>query len=262
MTDKTEAAKNPYLRTDYPTHLDIDWLVLSNLPIYVRNTTRPRGQVAINFTDVSGKAKTRKIPRTHLPYKLTGQLSSETIQRSDDLRQTISKGVLELVRPDIAWQEMQDPDNAYEIERLQLSDFAARNAFVSPRVKDMENIEANKGNTTTPETLGIETNVINPRILGIVEKVLHGDMPIKAALSELRVMETELKDTDCSYIITNGPEGQIRGYAQKVLAKIRGQGTQPQPVAQDDDNAEPTLTPEEMEREQRREAAARALQHV
>jgi len=255
----TEKNLNPYKR-EYPNHLDIEWLAQNNLPIYVRNTTRPRGQIAINFPHASGKVRVIKIPRTHLPIKLSGQLSPETIQTSDDLRQTISKGVLELVRPDLAWDEMQHPDNAYEIERLQLSDFSSKNAFVSKRVQDMQNV-ADK-TTLTPEALGVETNIINPRVLGLVEKLSNGDVPIKAALSELKTMESELKDTDCSYIISNGPEGQIRGYVQKLLANLRSQaqGTPVLATAADDD--EPQMSPEEAENERRREAAARSQQRA
>jgi len=251
--------KDPYADRDFIEPLDLDWLIENKLPVFVRNTTRPRGQVAVNFQHPTGKVKVEKIPRTHLPINLSRKLSPDTILLSDDFRAMISKGVIELVRPDIAWDELQNPENAHEIERLQLSDFSAKSAFVSPRVKAMEKTDANRVDPNAPslEPLGVETSVLTPRVLSLVERLQNGDMPIKTALSELKTMEPELKDTDCSYIITNGPDGQIRSYAQKVLAKLRGQQIASTSV---EDDGDLKLSPEEEAREAQREAAARAYQ--
>lgn len=259
---KKVEAQNPYADREYPRLLEIDWLIDNKLPVYVRNITRPRGQIAVNFMQANGRAKVVKIPRTSLPIHLNRQLSNETIAGSDDLRQCISKGVLEIVRPDAAYDELQDPENANEIQTLQLSDFSAKNAFMSPRVADMQKAQDNKvdANAPTLEPLGVETNVLNPRVMSMVEKLANGDMSIKAALSELKILEPELKDTDCSYIISNGPDGQIRSYVQKILATIRGRQVKSESVEVDGD--EPVMTPEEKVKEAQREAAARAHQRV
>jgi hypothetical protein len=254
-------SKNPYERKDYPDHLDLDWLIENKLPVYVRNTTRPRGQIAINFVQVNGRSKVIKIPRTSLPIHLSRQVSGETIAVSDDLRQCIMKGVIELIRPDLAYAELLDPENAHEIQALQLSDFSSKNAFMSPRVSDMQKSIDGKVDANSPslEPLGVETNVLNPRVMSMVEKLINGDMSIKAAMSELKILEPELKDTDCSYMITNGPEGQIRTYVQKILAKIRGTQVKASTI---EDDAAPEMTPEEAAKEAAREAAARSHQRV
>lgn len=247
--------------TQYPKHLTLEWLKEHNKPLYVRNITRPCGQIGVNFVQANGRAKTVKIPRTHLPVCLSNQLSWETILLSDDLRICIVKGVIDIVNPEEAERELASEPAIAETERLQLSEFSAKQQFLSKRVREMENAENQKvdPNAAGLEPLGIETNVIQPRILSLVEKLLNQDISIKAALSELKTMERELRETDCSYIIANGPEGQIRNYAQKLLAQIRGTSAASYDIRDDD---EPVMTPEERAKEAQREALARQYQHV
>ncbi|MBI5511055.1 MAG: hypothetical protein HY903_20015 [Deltaproteobacteria bacterium] len=98
--------KNPYADIAYPKHLTLEWLVSKGLPIYVRNMTRPRGSIAVNFMQANVRAKVVKIPRTNLPIHFDRQLSPEILLDSEDLRQCVRMGVLELVRPDVAWAEL------------------------------------------------------------------------------------------------------------------------------------------------------------
>lgn len=262
MTDAAAVAvSNPYVDKGYPPTLTLEWLVDNKLPVFVRNTTRPRGQIAVNFPGPHGRVKVIKIPRTHLPIHLNAQMSYETIITSDDLRQCIFKGVIDLVRPDLAWTELQDPDNQVETDRMQLSQFSAKQAFVSKRVQDMEKTVDNRVDPSAPQlqTLGVETQVINPRIMRFVERMRAGDLPIKEAIGELKTMASELQATDCSYIIANGPHGQVRNYVQKVLAKIHGQQLEEQSF---DTDEMPVMTPEEQTKEAQRESLARQGQVV
>jgi hypothetical protein len=249
--------------TDYPKQLTLEWLKEKSKPLYVRNITRPRGQIGVNFMNPNGRTKTIKIPRTHLPVCLTNQIGWDTILASDDLRMCIVRGVLDIVIPEVAEKELASEPAVIETERLQLSEFSAKQSFVSKRVQEMERAEATKVDPNAPglEPLGIETNVIQPRIMSLVEKLRNQDIPIKAALSELKTMEGELRETDCSYILSNGPEGQIRNYVQKLLAQIRSTSAAKYDI-RDDGEDEPVMTPEEQASESQREAIARQYQQV
>lgn len=251
----------PEPKSTYPSFLTLEWLKENNHPLYVRNITRPRGQLAVNFPQQNGRVKVIKIPRTHLPVHLSLQLSWETIMQSDDLRACLVKGVLDIVRPDIAAEELKGEAAKAETERLQLSEYSAKQAFMSNRVRDMERTTEQRAdpNSAPLEPLGIDTNVIQPRILSLVEKLQNGDVSIKAGLSELKTMEAELRETDCSYVIANGPEGQIRNYMQKMLAQIR---SRPNEYDMTREEIEPPMTPEERANESRREALARQFQQV
>jgi len=248
--------------TGYPKHLTLEWLKENKKPLYVRNVTRPRGQIGVNFVQTNGRARTIKIPRTHLPVCLTTQVGWDTILGSDDLRMCIVRGVLDIVVPERAEQELASEPAAAETERMQLSEFSAKQGFLSKRVREMEKMEDKKVDPNAPgiEPLGIETNVIQPRILSLVEKLTNNDISIKGALSELKTMEGELRETDCSYIIANGPEGQIRNYVQKTLAHIRSASASSYDIRDDADG--PALTTEEQADESRREALARQHQQV
>lgn len=244
----------------WPTHLTLDWLLQNSMPVFVRNTTRPRGQVSVNFTTPVGHLKTVKVPRTHLPIELSAQLSPDTLAMSDDFRAFLVKGALELVRPDEAIKVLQHPDNAYEIQRLNLSQFSAKQAFVSDKVKEMEGTVGRRVDADDPtlQALGTPTALITPRIQGMVERLRSGDLNVKAAMSELRTMEGELKDMDLSYLISN-TDGQIKAFSQKLLAAR--QGKQIDELSTEEETA-PDMTEEETEEDQRREAVARGQQQV
>jgi hypothetical protein len=245
-----------------PKRLTLEWLKQNNLPLYVRNLTRPRGHLGVNFVQPNGHIKMIKITRSHLPLCLTEQLGWDTILASDDLRICIAKGVLDIVPPDVAEAELSSQEAVDETARTQYSQFSAKHQFIGKRVQDLQETvdQAAEAKTQSLEPLGIETNVIQPRILSLVEKWKNGDVSIKAALSELKIMEEELRETDCSYIIANGPEGQIRNYVQKLLAQIRGRSAAAHDFTQADD--EPVMTAEERAQESRREAVARQYQNV
>lgn len=250
-------------KAEYPRSISLEWLKQNNKPLYVRNITRPRGQLGINFVSTNGRTKLIKIPRSHLPVCLTSQLGWDTILASDDLRICIVKGVLDIVIPEEAEKELSTEGAVAETERLQYSQYSAKQQFVGKRVQEMAETmaAAEEAKTATLEPLGIETNVIQPRILSLVERWKNGDMSIKATLSELKTMEEELRETDCSYIIANGPEGQVRNYVQKLLAQIRGRSAQAHDFTAAE-SEEPVMTMEERAEESRREARARQFQQV
>lgn len=250
-------------KTQYPKNLTLEWLKQNEKALYVRNITRPRGQLGVNFIDSGGRAKAFKIPRTHLPVCLTDRFGWDTILHSDDLRMCLVKGVLDIVIPEIAERELASEPALEEAERLQLSQYSAKQQFVGKRVRDMEKTVEQRVDPNTPgiEPLGIDPQVIQPRILSLVERLKNGDVSIKGALTELKTMEDEIKETDCSYIISNGPEGQVRNYSQKLLAQLRGRSAAAHDI-RDDDESPPVMTPEEEALESQREALARQYQQV
>lgn len=245
-----------YQRDDYPQHLTLEWLKEKNLPIYVRNITRPRGQLTLNMPVEGGKIKGAKIHRTHLPIELSAKFSKESIIRCDDLRKCIVSEVVELVRPDHAIKELKEEGAFEEIKNLEISEFSARQGFTSPRVKEMETVQNRPAGGTSINELGVETHVIQPRVLSLVQKLTNGDISIKAAVSELKTMADELKETDCSYILSNGPEGQVQTFAKKQLAQVRAKAIETHDVQDDEMSAEETAS------EMRREAIARQHQKV
>ncbi len=244
---------------NYPERLTLEWLNDHKLPVFVRNTTRPRGQLTINMPTEGGRMKAARIKRLHLPQELSAQFSMDTILKSDDLRQCIVKGVVELVRPNVAVNELKAEGAAEELESTQLSQYSSKHTFVSDRVKEMEDTQGRRPSPGAPSIneLGVETHVLQPRVLSLIQKLENGDVSIKAAVSELKIMAEELQETDCAYIIANGPAGQVRTFAQKQLGKIRDDGIERHNV-----EAEPDMSNSEAAEEARREALARQHQKL
>lgn len=244
------------------TRLTLDQLVADGKPVYVRNRTRPRGRMQITFVLGNGKTHGVAIPRTHLPICLNDHVPPETIRGSHEVRSYINKGVLELVDPAVAEKELSDPANREELDQLRLSEFSAKAPFVSERASSMEKT-TQQGTPNNFETLGITQDQINARVLDVVSRLATGDLQVKAGITEIRNMEDELTPADLSYIIAQGPDGQIKQYAQTLLAKATSIKLPPNtnPATLDEEGA-PELTPAEKAEEARRETAARTLQQV
>jgi hypothetical protein len=255
-------------------NMSIEKLIKDGSRVYVKNNTRPKGHIVIQMMLPNGSTHPIVIPRTHLPICLNDFVSSDVILQSHDLRQYLSKNVITLVDPKEAERLLADPEAKEELERLRASEFSASSAFVSERVSAMENVitQANAAQNAAFAATEVPSDQITPRVLDIVNRLLSKDLSIKGALGELKAMEEELTAADCAYIITNGPDGQIKQYVQSVLANIKS-GVVAAPAPTQPANKVPSeydlrnddmsdLTEEERMIEEQREAAARAQQKV
>jgi hypothetical protein len=257
-----------------PRRLTVEWLIQNDLPVWVKNQTRPKGQVVLTVIHPgSGRASSIKIPRTHLPICLTDHAPPESLRQSQDLLALHRKGILDLVWPEDAEGELEREGVTHEMQRLQISQFSAHSTFVSDRVAEDQKM-ADRANTTRSALDGNFTTEqdqmqqITPRVIQFLEQYKSGDLSIKALLSELKTLESELSPTDCSYLIANGPEGQIKQFAQKLLAGLQT-SPPPEPAAtmpsdkasEYDIRDDPDdMTEEERAAEEAREAIARAQQ--
>jgi hypothetical protein len=255
--------------------LTIESLVRDGKNVYVKNNTRPKGHIVIQMVLPNGSTHPIVIPRTHLPICLNDFVSSDVIMQSHDLRQYLSKQVIVLVEPEVAEAALSDPEAKEELERLRASEFSASSAFVSERVSTMEETidQANTAQNAAFAASEVPSDQITPRVLDIVNRLISKDLPIKGALGELKAMEEELNPADCAYIITNGPDGQIKQYVQSVLANIKSTPAVAAPAPTQPANKVPEdydlsnddmsdLSEEERMIEQQREATARAQQKV
>lgn len=252
--------------TDFRPRPTLHQLVSQNLPIYVKNLTRPRGQVVLTITLNNGKNTPLKIPKTFIPINLSDHAPVDVLANCYDLSQYILKGILELQWPDEAAAELGGGDSQDEIRRLQLSEFSSLSKFTSKRVQDAERTEAQTKQLTASSKFDVsdtEVQTISPRVMQLIQFYKADDKTAKEILSELRIIETELTNADCSYVVSNGPAGQVREFCQRVLAKL-------QPAAASvPSTAMPTSVPDEyditkddedMTEEDRALEEARALQ--
>ena len=201
--------------------VDLDDLIKGGLPVYVRNTTRPRGVVIITFTDSAGKRIPVKIRPSTLPTNLLDHVTPNTLATSDDLRVHLRKGILELIDAADAKTILEDPDNADELERMNLSKFSSRDtAIKNPESLKAgvlpENANVVGMNNATPDTH------VSSKVLAMVERVTNNDLPIREAVAQLKGWSGDLSLEDLTYLIHEAPKGQLKGQAEKMLAELEG----------------------------------------
>ena len=199
--------------------LDLDGLLNDGKKIYVKNTSRPMGHIVLTFVTAHGKAVPRNIPRTWIPICLTDTLSPDIIAQSNELRQFLNKGILALVDPQVAQEELKTADAAEESTRLNLSDFSQR-AEVTERTLTLENqftAEANPLNPMEPAQLA---DPVNNRVKSTLLRVESKDITEREAVAEFRIMQGELSSHDLTYIISQvEDEGPLKRFAFAVLSE-------------------------------------------
>ena len=232
--------------------LDLDALLNEGKKIYVKNTSRPMGHIVLTFVTAHGKAVPRNIPRTWIPICLTDTLSPDIIAQSNELRQFLNKGILALVEPTVAQNELKTADASEESRRLNLSDFSDK-AEVTERTLVLDNqftAEANPLNPMEPAQLA---DPVNNRVKSTLLRVESKDITEREAVAEFRIMQGELTSHDLTYIISQvEDEGPLKRFSFAVLSEHSAA------VSQDvveTDTEEPPEDPAQV-------AAARAHQEV
>jgi hypothetical protein len=199
--------------------LDLDALLNEGKKIYVKNTSRPMGHIVLTFVTAHGKAVPRNIPRTWIPICLTDTLSPDIIAQSNELRQFLNKGILALVDPQIAQNELKTADASEESRRLNLSDFSDK-AEVTERTLVLDNqftAEANPLNPMEPAQLA---DPVNNRVKSTLLRVESKDITEREAVAEFRIMQGELTSHDLTYIISQvEDEGPLKRFSFAVLSE-------------------------------------------
>jgi hypothetical protein len=198
---------------------DLDSLLNDGKKIYVKNTSRPMGHIVLTFVTAHGKSVPRNIPRTWIPICLTDTLSPDIIAQSNELRQFLNKGILALVEPGEAQNELQGVDAKEESSRLNLSDFSSKST-ATERVLSMENqftAEANPLNQQGPEGM---VDPVNNRVKSTLLRVEAKDLTEREAVAEFRIMKAELSSHDLTYIISSlEADGPLKRFAFQVLSE-------------------------------------------
>ncbi len=198
---------------------DLDSLLNDGKKIYVKNTSRPMGHIVLTFVTAHGKSVPRNIPRTWIPICLTDTLSPDIIAQSNELRQFINKGILGLVEPEAAQEELKGADAQEESARLNLSDFSTK-ATATERVLSMENqytAEANPLNQQGPEGM---VDPVNNRVKSTLLRVESKDLTEREAVAEFRIMKAELSSHDLTYIISSvEADGPLKRFSFQVLSE-------------------------------------------
>ena len=233
--------------------LDLDGLLNEGKKIYVKNTSRPMGHIVLTFVTAHGKAVPRNIPRTWIPICLTDTLSPDIIAQSNELRQFLNKGILALVDPQVAQDELKTADASEESRRLNLSDFSQK-AEVTERTLTLESQYTPAANPLNPQGPEGMADPVNNRVKSTLLRVESKDITEREAVAEFRIMQGELSSHDLTYIISQvDDEGPLKRFAFSVLSEHSASVAQD--VVETDTGEDPPEDPAQV-------AAARTHQEV
>lgn len=202
--------------------VDLDELLRDGKKVFVKNTSRPMGQIVLTFVTSAGKAEPRPIPRTWIPICLTDSLSPEIIRTSNDLRLFLQKGIIELIDPEEALQILSTTDAQEEAKRLHTSAFSS-SASATQKILKMEAQQTYSPSINNPMA-PVDTVVADPvnnRVKSTLLRVEAKDMTERDAVAEFRVMKGELTNHDLTYIISQSEdEGPLRRFAYQTLSEL------------------------------------------
>jgi hypothetical protein len=225
--------------------LQLDDLLASGKPIYVKNSTKnPGGIIHLSITDpYSGKKQALLIPKTWIPICLNDRLSKSMIEGSWDLRTCISNGALKLVDPEEAKKLLNEEDAQAELQRInksvhtekQLSNSVSTNKGIASNLNALndqhkQSVRESSKDDVTAEAYGpkddFEENPeynVHQKVVDTALGVENATIQIRDAVSILRTIEDELTANDYSYVITHVAESQFKNFAKKKLAELRGE---------------------------------------
>jgi hypothetical protein len=202
--------------------VELDALLDEGKKIYVKNTSRPMGHIVLTFVTPNGRSIPRPIPRTFIPICLTDTLSPDVIKQSSDLRLFLNKGVIRLIDPDEATQELKSEESQEELRRLNLSDFSAA-AEATERVTKMTDQQTYTPAVNNPNAPveGVVIDPVNNRVKATLLQVEAKDMTEREAVAEFRIMRDELTTHDLTYVISQSvDEGPLRRFAYQQLSEV------------------------------------------
>lgn len=234
---------------DQSAFLYLDDLINSKEPIYVRNTSKDRGNPGIVVVTMNDGARAHRevVPNTRIPVCLSSKVTPAMIQNSSSLRQYLDAGILELVSKSDAERELSVPGNqdklraAYErigyknrdVMRMRKKDdnFSGSSGTDVPVIATgAESIEQFKNNynddigDAAPEdedsSDDAEANV-NTRVLSLVESLANREMKSRHVKAELEALE--LSNDDLTYLIEN-TSGIVQKYAKEEYSQRTGAG--------------------------------------
>ena len=223
----------------------IDQILDENKPIWVRNVHKPRGNVILTMTDRSGRVQKLDIPGIKHPICLSDRITPDTLRNSRDLRDLITRRVLELVPPAEAEayyeanpRAREDVDRAYQYldygnpEIRKMRETGREDDELLYTHKQGESLVVGKhaaGPLAPPADdddgdIGIvpnnEDGDVQSRVKILVAALATREKKARDVRSELEALD--LSDSDLAYVVANS-QGLVEKFAKQEFAARRGQ---------------------------------------
>lgn len=223
----------------------IDQILDENKPIWVRNVHKPRGNVILTLTDRSGRVQKLDIPNIKHPICLSDRVTPDTLRNSRDLRDLITRRVLELVPPAEAEayyeanpRAQEDVDRAYmhldygnpEIRKMRETGKEDDELLYTHKQGEALVVGKHASGPLTPpaddgdDEIGVvaasEDADVQTRVKVLVAALATREKKARDVRAELEALD--LTDSDLAYIVANS-SGLVEKFAKQEFAARRGQ---------------------------------------
>jgi hypothetical protein len=213
--------------------MDLDTLLRSEKPVFVTNQTKPKGILVVAFP-TNGRTERVTIPKTSHPFNLSARVPRQAINDSTELRRFLSRGLVSLVDPEIAFNLLKDPDVAEELREAEertynhgqrAKEVSASDEPVASSAQEAFKKLMNAAPDSSAVAAGEEDAEpqLNLRAKVTVQRLQAKEMKVGEALSDLKAISTELSMEDLIYIQSQVPTGRIATWVRKLISRMQAE---------------------------------------
>lgn len=206
-------------------HLDLDELLRSEEPIFVRNNMlKSHILMVVEMKDRHGRGKALKVPPSALPIEVTAEFPRDVIRDSTDFRRCVKQGNLVLVEASEARKLLSTKEAKEELKAMNISVYAdsapanaVRDSMSKLKTKTEDGVvDAGKVLAAKPPEDGVQH-----RVKGLIVSFQTKEKSSKETLTQLRRLQPTLSEHDLTYVLAEcKEETTIREFAEKALAQL------------------------------------------
>jgi hypothetical protein len=178
--------------------LTLDNLLREELPIYVLNRSKPKGDISISIFRPDGSPVLITIPRTWIPICVTDQVPHDLLKTSLDFRRFLMNKILVLVPEEVAKNTLKSKDAQDELDRINVSKYAG-------------------WDTDTPITSFADSVEVLDKVNIRVKELLMRDTTDTERYQLFRAEEENWEIEDIEHIILNTTSDKIKAWATTLL---------------------------------------------
>jgi len=192
---------------------NINELIKDGEPLYLKNNSKPKGDVSIVVFRPDSSSMLVVIPKTWIPICVTDQVPAELLKSSIDLRKFIRNRLLIPVNREEAENVLKGEDAQEELRRLYVSKYAEWETAAQgiPGSTEFRKPSMVEGNIDTLVRKAHDGDKVSIQI----KEVLSRQVDDNEKYQLLRADEEDFQLEDYEYLATNG-EGKVKEWAQRM----------------------------------------------
>ncbi len=208
-------------QTDLAKSTNFDELLRSDEPIFIKNTTTPRGILVIDFSHpATGTNMSYKIQKTWVPLEITAAIPKKVLEDNMDFRAYILKGILTIIPRTEAEKVLATKDAKEELKRINSSKYAGidKSGKKDEIITKDINLKGREGQIR-PQVRSLILDLEDGLADEAKSKEDKAELKSKT-LSSLKTISDELSANDWGYVLKEVHSKKIRKFAKAKLSEI------------------------------------------